>query len=59
MKGKIIDTSLTDAFISLENGETIDISLSKLPKNSKVGDSVNIPFNSTSALTNDKLMDFF
>lgn len=59
MKGKIIDTSLTDAFISLENGETMDISLSKLPKNSKVGDSVNIPFNSTSALTNDKLMDFF
>ena len=58
MKGKIIDTSLTDAFISLENGETMDISLSKLPKNSKVGDSVNIPFNSTSALTNDKLMDF-
>lgn len=59
MKGKIIDTSLTDAFISLENGETMDISLSKLPKNSKVGDSVNIPFNNAPALVNDKLMDFF
>lgn len=59
MKGTIIDTSLIDAFISLENGETVDISLSKLPKNSKVGDSVNIPFNNAPTLSNNKPMDFF
>lgn len=58
MKGKVIDKSLTDAFISFENGDTMDISLSQLPKHVKVGDNVDVPFNNHS-LTNDKLVDFF
>jgi hypothetical protein len=58
MKGKVIDKSLTDAFVNLENGSTLDISLSHLPKNLKVGDMVEVPFDNHS-LTNDKLVDFF
>jgi hypothetical protein len=58
MKGKVIDKSLTDAFVSLENGDTIDISISQLPKHTKVGDTVDVPFDNHS-LTNDKLVDFF
>ena len=58
MKGKVIDKSLTDAFVSLENGETMDISVSQLPKNIKIGDRVEIPL-SNHTLTNDKLVDFF
>jgi hypothetical protein len=58
MKGKVIDKSLTEAFVSFENGNTMDISLSQLPKNVRVGDTVDIPFDNHS-LTNDKLIDFF
>lgn len=58
MKGKIIDKSLTDAFINLENGDTLDVSLAHLPKHVKVGDTVDVPLNNHS-LTNDKMVDFF
>lgn len=58
MKGKVIDKNFTDAFISFENGDTMDISVSQLPKNVKIGDTVEIPFN-THSLSNDKLVDFF
>jgi hypothetical protein len=59
VKGKIIDKNLTDAFVVLENGDTMDVRLSNLPKTVQVGDSVDVPFNSNSNLTNDKLVDFF
>jgi Protein of unknown function (DUF3006). len=58
MKGKVIEKGLTDAFIMFENGETMDISLSNLPRNTNIGDSVEIPFNNNN-LTNDKMVDFF
>ena len=58
MKGKVIDKGLEDAFVSFENGNTMDISLSRLPRDVKVGDTVDIPFDNHS-LVNDKLVDFF
>jgi hypothetical protein len=59
MKGKVIDKNLTDAFIAFENGDTMDIKITSLPKGVQIGDNVDIPFNSTNDLTNDKLVDFF
>lgn len=58
MLGKIIDINNTDAFINFEDGTTIDISIYRLPKNSSVGDTVNIELNSHKML-NDKYIDFF
>lgn len=42
MFGKIIDMNNTDAFVNLLDGTTMDVSISRLPKNSKVGDSVDL-----------------
>lgn len=58
MKGKILDKNITDAIVALENGETMDISVTHLPRNIKVGDTIEVPMNNTS-ITNDKLVDFF
>jgi hypothetical protein len=58
MKGKVLDKNVTDAFIALETGETIDISSARLPRDVKVGDTIDVPMNNTS-ITNDKLVDFF
>lgn len=58
MKGKIIDKNVTEAFVSFENGQTMDVSVSQLPKNIKIGDTVDVPLGNHS-LTNDKLVDFF
>lgn len=58
MKGKVLDKNITDAFVVLENGETLDISTTHLPKNIKIGDTVDVPMNNT-FITNDKLVDFF
>ena len=57
MKGKVIDKGLIDAFIAFENGDTIDISISSLPKNVKIGDNVDIPFDHHT-FTNDKMIEF-
>lgn len=68
MKGKVIEMNKTDAFISFENGTTMDISVSNLPRHVSVGDEVDIPFSSYSSfsnsssrdrLTNNNLVDFF
>lgn len=58
MLGKVIDINRTDAFVTFEDGTTMDISISKLPENVKVGQSVNIPLD-TSALTNDHFNNIF
>ena len=58
MLGKIIDMDRTDAFITFEDGTTMDISLSRLPTPIKIGETVDIPIN-TSQLKNDKMNDFF
>lgn len=58
MKGKIIDKSLTEAIVALENGDTMDISVTRLPKDAKLGDTVDVPMNNPS-ITNDRFIDFF
>jgi len=58
MLGKIIDMDRTDAFITFEDGTTMDISLSRLPTPINIGETVDIPIN-TSQLRNDKMNDFF
>lgn len=69
MKGKILDINVTDAFISLNDGTTMDIALSNLPIGIKIGDMVDVPFSTLNSLNNnvfnhdsirnDKLVDFF
>ncbi len=54
----IIDMNKTDAFITLEDGTTMDITVNQLPPKSKIGDKVDIPLGSI-RLTNDKFIDFF
>lgn len=68
MKGKVLDLNQTDAFISFEDGTTMDISTSRLSSSIKVGDIVDIPISTTSSinsdtflhdrLINNKLVDF-
>ncbi len=58
MTGKILDMNVTDAFISFQDGTTMDIGVSHLPPGSKVGDTVNIEPRPIK-MTNDKLNNFF
>ncbi|MDP4090200.1 MAG: hypothetical protein Q8930_13135 [Bacillota bacterium] len=58
MKGKIYDKNMTEAFVMMENGETLDISITRLPRDVNIGDTVDIP-RSVNSITNDKLVDFF
>lgn len=61
MIGKILDMNKTDAFINFEDGTTMDISITRLPENSKVGGTVDISMNSplSSSSTSNKVIDFF
>lgn len=58
MKGRIIDMNSTDAFVSFDDGTTMDIGVARLPHHAVVGDIVNIDFD-TYKNSNDKLEDFF
>lgn len=62
MFGKIIDMNKTDAFLNFLDGTTIDVSISRLPKNSKIGDTVDLnigdPTNMLSINNNDNLEYF-
>lgn len=56
--GKILDMNKTDAFVSFEDGTTMDIGVPHLPMGAKVGEMVEIdpiPIK----MTNDKLTDYF
>jgi len=59
MVGKIIDMDNTDAFINFLDGTTIDVSISRLPRNSKIGDSVDLNMVSPTNMKNDKMESFF
>lgn len=59
MFGKIIDMNKTDAFINYLDGTTMDISISRLPKNSKIGDTVDLNIGVPTNMSNDKMVDFF
>lgn len=54
MFARIIDMDKTDAFIIFKDGTTMDISLCRLPRPIKVGDIIDIPFE-TSNVKNDKM----
>ncbi|MFD3158469.1 hypothetical protein ACFIJ5_16710 [Haloimpatiens sp. FM7330] len=58
MLGTILDINKTDAFINLQDGTTMDISISKLPRNSKIGDTINIPIDTPTSI-NNKSIKFF
>jgi hydrogenase maturation factor len=59
MFGKIIDIDNTDAFINFLDGTTMDVSVSRLPKDSKVGDTVDLNIGTPTNMLNDKMIDFF
>lgn len=59
MLGKIIDINNTDAFVDLIDGTTIDVSINRLPSNSRVGDKVDINMTKPLNMLNDKMIDFF
>jgi hypothetical protein len=59
MFGKIIDMNNTDAFINLLDGTTIDVCIARLPKNSKVGDSIDLNMSTPTNMNNDKMESFF
>ncbi len=58
MIGKIIDMNNTDAFINFLDGTTMDVSNARLPKNSKIGDTVDINTVSPTNMLNDKIEYF-
>jgi len=59
MLGKIIDINNTDAFIEFIDGNTMDVSINRLPSGSKVGDNVDINMQKPLNMMNDKMIDFF
>ena len=68
MKAKILELNNTGAFVSLDNGSAINISLDELPSKCNVGDMVNLNFSTQSSISpntlsndrfpNEKLFDF-
>lgn len=58
MVGRVIDMNNTAAFVSFENGLTVDVNRFTLPPNVKIGDTVRID-TEIPRMTNDKLVDFF
>ena len=59
MFGKIIDMDSTDAFINFLDGTTMDVSIARLPKNSKIGDSVDFNLGAPISMTNDTTGNLF
>lgn len=59
MFGKIIDMNNTDAFINLLDGTTMDVSVARLPKNSKIGDTVDLNMGAPTNMSNDKMESLF
>ena len=59
MFGKIIDMNNTDAFINFSDGTTIDVCISRLPKNSKTGDTVDLNIGNLTNMLNNKMLDLF
>ncbi|MCB2291715.1 hypothetical protein LGK97_18545 [Clostridium sp. CS001] len=59
MFGKIIDIDNTDAFINFLDGTTMDVSVTRLPKDSKIGDTVDLTLSTPTNMINDKMINFF
>jgi len=58
MVGKIIDMNNTDAFVNFLDGTTMDVSISRLPKNSKTGDTIDLNIGTLTNMLNDKMINF-
>jgi len=58
MFGKIIDMNNTDAFVNFLNGTTINVSVSRLPRNSKLGDTVDLNNEAPSSMLKDSMINF-
>jgi hypothetical protein len=52
MLGIVIDLDATDAFVDFQDGSTIDVSLTHLPSNIRIGDTVEIEYNLTNRMNN-------
>lgn len=59
MYGKIIDMNNTEAFVNFLNGTTVNVSVSRLPKNSKLGDTVDLNNESPSSMIKNSMINFF
>lgn len=49
---KILDMDKADAFICLKDGTTMDIEKNELPRNARVGDTVNIEVGKNNFINN-------
>jgi hypothetical protein len=58
MLGRIIDMNNTDAFVTFDDGTTMDIGIAHLKKGASIGDTVNIN-PGEQKMINEKLVDFF
>lgn len=58
MFGKIIDMNNTDAFINFSNGTSINVSVSRVPKNSKIGDTIDLNIDAPTNMLNDTMINF-
>jgi hypothetical protein len=54
----LIDINKIEAFITLQDGTTVDIGLCHLPKNIKIGENINVELN-CSKMANDRMENFF
>ena len=70
MHGKILEINNLEVLVSLGDNSIVNISISRLPNNLKVGDYLDLSWQSLSAsisdnnflhdrITNNKLVDFF
>ena len=59
MLGKIIDMNNTDAFINFLDGTTMDVSITRLPNNSKTGDTINLDIGNFTNMFSNKTFNLF
>jgi len=58
MLGKIIDMNNTDAFVTFDDGTTMNIGVAHLKKSVSIGDTVHIN-PGEQKIINEKLVDYF
>ena len=59
MFGKIIDMNSTDAFINFQDGTTIDVSITRLPRNSKTGDTIDLDASNFTNMFRNEMYNLF
>lgn len=56
---KIVDMNKTDVFLNFNDGMTLDICKSHIPKNIALRDKVSMDLSCNTKPDNDKMSDFF